>query len=104
MTMMMTIARADGDSMARRKPSTENPNVSNERDRARGRNDNAFARLSGQFRRVNDMSEREMADIIAFLNALTTQISTGRSPHACRAACRRRTHPLRRFTLTRSCL
>jgi cytochrome c peroxidase len=48
-----------------------NPNVSNERDRDRGRNDNAIARVSGQFRRVADMSEGEMADIIAFLNALT---------------------------------
>ena len=52
---------------------SENPNVSNERDRDgdRRRNDNGLARLSGQFRRVDDMSEDEMADIIAFLNALT---------------------------------
>ena len=50
---------------------SENPNVSNERDRDRGRNDNAIARVSGQFRRIDDMSEGEMADIIAFLNALT---------------------------------
>lgn len=50
---------------------SENPNVSNERDRDRGRNDFAIARVSGRFRRVDDMSEREMADIIAFLNALT---------------------------------
>jgi cytochrome c peroxidase len=50
---------------------SENPNVSNERDRDRGRRDNAVARLSGQFRRVDNMSESEMADIIAFLNALT---------------------------------
>jgi cytochrome c peroxidase len=54
---------------------SENPNVSNEQDRDRGRdrrrNDNTIARVSGQFRRVDDMSESEMADIIAFLNALT---------------------------------
>jgi len=54
---------------------SENPNVSNERDRDRGRdrgrNDNAIARLSGQFRRVDNMSQGEMADIVAFLNALT---------------------------------
>jgi cytochrome c peroxidase len=50
---------------------SENPNVSNERDRDRGRNGNAVARVSGQFRRVDNMSEGEMADIIAFLNALT---------------------------------
>ena len=54
---------------------SENPNVSNEQDRDRGRdrgrNDNAVARVSGQFRRVDDMSEGEMADIVAFLNALT---------------------------------
>jgi hypothetical protein len=45
--------------------------VSNERGRDRGRNDNAIARVSGQFRRVDNMGEGEMADIIAFLNALT---------------------------------
>jgi cytochrome c peroxidase len=54
---------------------SENPNVSNERDgdrgRDRGRNGNGIARVSGQFRRVDDMSESEMADVIAFLNALT---------------------------------
>jgi cytochrome c peroxidase len=54
---------------------SENPNVSNERDRDRGRdrgrNDNAIARLSGQFRRVDNMSQGEMTDIVAFLNALT---------------------------------
>ena len=54
---------------------SENPNVSNERDgdrgRDRGRNDNTIARVSGQFRRVDDMSEGEKADIVAFLNALT---------------------------------
>ena len=54
---------------------SENPNVSNERDRDRGRdrgrNDAAIGRLSGQFRRVDDMSDAEMADIVAFLNALS---------------------------------
>jgi cytochrome c peroxidase len=51
---------------------SENPNVSNERDRDgdRGRNNGGIARLSGQFRRVDDMSDSERADIIAFLNAL----------------------------------
>lgn len=50
---------------------SENPNVSNERDRDRGRSGNAVARVSGQFRRVDNMSEGEKADIIAFLNALS---------------------------------
>jgi cytochrome c peroxidase len=54
---------------------SENPNVSNDGDRGRGRdrgrNGDGIVRLSGQFRRVDDMSESEMADIIAFLNALT---------------------------------
>jgi cytochrome c peroxidase len=52
---------------------SENPNVSNERDRDgdRGRNNGGIARLSGQFRRVDDMSDSERADIIAFLNALS---------------------------------
>jgi len=54
---------------------SENPNVSNEQDRDRGRdrgrNDNGIARVSGQFRRVDSMSDGEMEDIIAFLNALT---------------------------------
>jgi len=50
---------------------SENPNVSNERDRDRERSGNGLARVSGQFRRVDNMSEGEMADIIAFLNALT---------------------------------
>jgi cytochrome c peroxidase len=54
---------------------SENPNVSNERDqggrrRADDDNDN-IARVAGQFRRVDSMSDGEMADIIAFLNALT---------------------------------
>jgi cytochrome c peroxidase len=52
---------------------SENPNVSNDRDRDRdrGRGDNGLARVSGQFRRVDSMSDGEMSDIIAFLNALT---------------------------------
>ena len=58
---------------------SENPNVSNAgdggRNRGRGRDrdgdENGLARLAGQFRRIDDMSEGEMADIIAFLNALT---------------------------------
>jgi cytochrome c peroxidase len=52
---------------------SENPNVSDARDqdRDRGRGDNGVARVSGQFRRVDNMSDGEMEDIIAFLNALT---------------------------------
>ena len=54
---------------------SENPNVSNQQDRDRGRDrgrdDNSIARVSGQFRRVDSMSDGEMEDIIAFLNALT---------------------------------
>jgi cytochrome c peroxidase len=54
---------------------SENPNVSDARDRDRDgdrrRGDNGLARVSGQFRRVDSMSDGEMADIIAFLNALT---------------------------------
>jgi cytochrome c peroxidase len=48
---------------------SENPNVSNERDR-RG-NGGGVARVAGEFRRVDNMSEGEMEDIIAFLQALT---------------------------------
>jgi cytochrome c peroxidase len=52
---------------------SENPNVSDARDRDgdRRRGDNGLARVSGQFRRVDSMSDGEMADIIAFLSALT---------------------------------
>jgi cytochrome c peroxidase len=54
---------------------SENPNVSNDQDRDRdgnrGRVNNGLARVSGQFRRIDNMSESEMADIVAFLNALT---------------------------------
>ena len=47
---------------------SENPNVSNDR---RGRRDDGVARLSGSFRRVDNMNEREMQDIVAFLESLT---------------------------------
>jgi cytochrome c peroxidase len=47
---------------------SENPNVSNNR---RRQDSNGLARLSGSFQRVDDMSESEMQDIIAFLDALT---------------------------------
>ena len=53
---------------------SENPNVSNARDRdaeTTTDDDNGIARVSGQFRRVDNMSDGEMEDIIAFLNALT---------------------------------
>jgi cytochrome c peroxidase len=55
---------------------SENPSVSNQRDRdgdgdRRARDASGLARVSGQFRRVDDMSDGEMEDIIAFLNALT---------------------------------
>jgi cytochrome c peroxidase len=57
---------------------SENPNVSNDRDQRDGRrgdgnngNNDNIARVAGQFRRVDSMSDGEMEDIIAFLNALT---------------------------------
>ena len=46
---------------------SENPNVLNRR----GENERRVARLSGSFRRVDNMNEREMQDIIAFLQSLT---------------------------------
>ena len=50
---------------------SENPNVANRR-RRRGDDDPQVAgRLSGQFRRVDNMSEQEMEDIIAFLESLS---------------------------------
>ena len=56
---------------------SENPNIVNGRGRGRGGNDgddeDRIATLSGQFRRVDDMSTQEMADIIAFLKALSDQ-------------------------------
>jgi cytochrome c peroxidase len=48
---------------------SENPNVSNER--GRRRDGSGIARLAGEFRRVDDMSEGDMEDIIAFLQSLT---------------------------------
>jgi cytochrome c peroxidase len=53
---------------------SENPNVSDvrgDRDDRRGDGDDAVTRLAGQFRRVDDMSDDEMRDIVAFLGALT---------------------------------
>ena len=47
---------------------SENPNVLNDRG---GRRGDGVARLSRSFRRVDNMSEREMADIVAFLESLT---------------------------------
>ena len=47
---------------------SENPNVLNDR---RGQRGDGVARLSGSFRRVDNMSDREMQDIVAFLEALT---------------------------------
>lgn len=38
-----------------------------------GRQNDGIASLSGQFRRVDDMSDQEMADIIVFLGALTDE-------------------------------
>ena len=49
---------------------SENPNVVNRR---RGENDRGVARLSGSFRRVDNMSDQEMQDIVAFLGALTDE-------------------------------
>ena len=47
---------------------SENPNVS---DAGRGRREDGLARLDRNFRRVDNMSEGEMREIIAFLEALT---------------------------------
>jgi cytochrome c peroxidase len=49
---------------------SENPNVSNDGGQRRNGGD-GVARLAGQFRRVDDMTDRQMADIIAFLESLT---------------------------------
>jgi cytochrome c peroxidase len=57
---------------------SENPNVADFRGR-RGRGprgpsiDRSVAQLDGDFRRVGDMSEQEMQDIIAFLESLTDE-------------------------------
>jgi len=52
---------------------SRNPNVADRRRRGGedDDDDDGVARLSGQFRGVDDMSEREMEDIVAFLGALT---------------------------------
>ncbi len=47
---------------------SENPNVS---DAGRGRRDDGLSRLDRNFRRVDNMSDREKREIIAFLEALT---------------------------------
>jgi cytochrome c peroxidase len=56
---------------------SENPNVVVGRGRGNNRNDgdddDRIATLSGQFRRVDDMTDQEMADIVAFLEALTDE-------------------------------
>ena len=49
---------------------SENPNVVR-RDDDDDDDDSGLAQLSGRFRRVDDMSDREQRDIIAFLQALT---------------------------------
>ena len=49
---------------------SENPNVVNRRRRDE---DNGQASLSRSFRRVDDMSDQQMADIVAFLEALTDE-------------------------------
>jgi cytochrome c peroxidase len=69
---------------------SENPNVSNDTARrARGEADRRTPRLDRDFRRVDDMSENEMKDIIAFLESLTdsnfdktipTRVPSGLSP------------------------
>lgn len=53
---------------------SENPNVGNRRNRGdddAGNSGVRLATLDGDFRRVRNMNDREMADIIAFLGALT---------------------------------
>jgi cytochrome c peroxidase len=53
---------------------SENANVLDRLARDRDRNDNDtrnLARLDNDFRGVNDMTEQEMQDIIAFLESLT---------------------------------
>lgn len=67
---------------------SRNPNVLDRGPRDGNRNGNAggpgdgprVAVLSGQFRRVDDMSDQEMADIIAFLGALTDENYDRRIP------------------------
>lgn len=50
---------------------SENPNVTEDRDDRRRNDNGSAASLSGRFRRVDDMSEREMRDIVAFLESLS---------------------------------
>jgi cytochrome c peroxidase len=50
---------------------SENPNVVNRRDDDADDDDDRLAELSGRFRRVDDMSDGEQRDIIAFLQSLT---------------------------------
>jgi cytochrome c peroxidase len=53
---------------------SENPNVvdrGNRRNRGNGANGQNLATLDNQFRGVRDMNDRQMRDIIAFLEALT---------------------------------
>jgi cytochrome c peroxidase len=50
---------------------SENPNIVRRDDDDDDDDNRGLAQLSGRFRRVDDMSDREMRDIIAFLQALT---------------------------------
>jgi cytochrome c peroxidase len=50
---------------------SENPNVIDRRDDDDDDDNDSLARLSGRFRRVDDMSDREKRDIIAFLESLS---------------------------------
>jgi cytochrome c peroxidase len=51
---------------------SENPNVlEDDRGGGRGDDNDGVARLSGRFRRVDDMSDSEMRDIVAFLESLS---------------------------------
>ena len=60
---------------------SENPNVSNET-RRRGRSGSRGPRLARDFVRVDDMSDDQMADIIAFLESLTDPNFDKRIPGA----------------------
>jgi cytochrome c peroxidase len=50
---------------------SENPNVVRRDDDDDDDDNRGLAQLSGRFRRVDDMSDREMRDVIAFLQSLT---------------------------------
>ena len=73
---------------------SENPNVADRGRRRRTTDDDvagtetARGRLSGQFRGVDNMSEREMADIVAFLEALTDPDFDARSRRPSRVVSR----------------